>query len=140
MTEMFEGRTVGIHQGYAVIYIDRHRIYLHVLVWERIHGPKPDGHDVHHIDEDKGNFAIGNLVLLTWMDHRRVHAGWIKTEGIWSHKPCHKCKDMKEVSEYYADRTRGDGLQTRCKPCCKSDAYRQYNRRVAARIADAVMA
>lgn len=48
--------------------------YMHRYVWEFHNGPIPDGHQVHHRDENKGNNAIGNLELLTAGDHQRFHA------------------------------------------------------------------
>jgi RNase P subunit RPR2 len=32
-------------------------------------------------------------------------------------KSCVKCKLGKDFTEYTKDRSRGDGLNTRCKPC-----------------------
>jgi 5-methylcytosine-specific restriction endonuclease McrA len=32
-------------------------------------------------------------------------------------KPCGKCKTAKSISEFYVDKSRGDGLAPKCKPC-----------------------
>lgn len=32
-------------------------------------------------------------------------------------KRCTTCKDTKPLTDFYSDRTRGDGRQVRCKPC-----------------------
>ena len=49
------------------------RRWLHQDVWESINGPIPDGYDIHHIDHDKTNNAIGNLECLTPKDHAAKH-------------------------------------------------------------------
>lgn len=49
------------------------RTYLHRDVYEDAHGPIPDGHDVHHIDEDKRNNAPENLALHSRSEHGRRH-------------------------------------------------------------------
>lgn len=46
---------------------------LHQAVWESAHGPIPDGHHIHHRDEDTGNNALDNLELLTPAEHNRRH-------------------------------------------------------------------
>jgi len=52
----------------------RGRSYLHQDVWEFHNGPIPDGHDIHHVDEDKSNNAISNLEILTCEDHGKLHS------------------------------------------------------------------
>lgn len=46
---------------------------LHRLVWEEHYGPIPEGYVVHHIDKDKSNCAIENLVLLSKNEHHSLH-------------------------------------------------------------------
>ena len=46
---------------------------LHRAVWEAERGPIPNGHDVHHRDEDKGHNAISNLECLPHGGHRAHH-------------------------------------------------------------------
>lgn len=47
--------------------------WLHRMVWENAHGEIPDGHVVHHKDEDKTNNALSNLEMLTEYDHQSHH-------------------------------------------------------------------
>lgn len=49
-------------------------IYLHRYIWEKRNGPIPEGHDVHHDDNDTLNNEPDNLVCLPEGDHRRLHA------------------------------------------------------------------
>lgn len=46
---------------------------LHQAVWESVHGPIPEGHHIHHRDEDTSNNALDNLELLTPAEHSRRH-------------------------------------------------------------------
>jgi len=90
---------------------------VHVLVWEREHGPKPPGYDIHHKDFDKTNWVHDNLELLTKSDHKRVHAGWIKTKGEWSHKPCTKCHELLPLSNFYLKKGPTKCTYSKCKQC-----------------------
>lgn len=69
------------------------KTFCHVFVWETLHGPKPEGYDIHHKDEDKTNYNISNLELLLKNVHKKIHAGWKYNQlGQWTHKPCGGCK------------------------------------------------
>ena len=105
-------------KGYKCIWINGKDVKVHVFVWEQINGSKPDGYEIHHIDHDKGNYDIENLELLSKSDHRRIHAGWIKTDGEWSHKPCTGCGKILSLDNFYP--RKGYTPSAKCKPChCK---------------------
>lgn len=46
---------------------------LHRDVWKHENGPIPDGHEIHHRDEDPGNNSPSNLVCLTPAEHKAQH-------------------------------------------------------------------
>ena len=48
-------------------------IGIHCIMAHTFYGYKP-GYDVHHLDENKLNNALSNLVYLTHGEHRRLHA------------------------------------------------------------------
>ena len=50
-----------------------HHKLLHRLIFEKFHGPIPEGYTVHHIDLDKTNNCILNLTLLSINEHQHVH-------------------------------------------------------------------
>jgi len=119
-------RTIGVDQydgftvyydkrGYALICVDGKDIKLHVLIWEKENGPKPQGYDLHHIDCDKSNYWPSNIILLSRSDHQRIHAGWKKTGGRWSHKPCSKCGRLLPLNCFY-ERS-GYTPSAKCKKC-----------------------
>lgn len=46
---------------------------LHQEIWQDIHGPIPEGHHIHHKDENPLNNDPGNLVCLPAFDHLSPH-------------------------------------------------------------------
>lgn len=46
---------------------------LHRAVWEYHNGAIPDGYHVHHMDEDRSNNQISNLMLVDATTHHRGH-------------------------------------------------------------------
>jgi len=114
---MFENYPVYFdRKGYALIYKDGKDTKLHVFIWERAHGKKPEGYEIHHIDGNKANYELSNLMLVSNIDHQRIHAGWIKENGEWVAKPCSGCNTVKPLSEFYK---RGKFLNgtALCKKC-----------------------
>lgn len=103
-------------RGYPIIWVGGKEVLLHVYVWEQENGSKPLGHDVHHIDHNKANFELSNLMLVTQSQHQRLHAGWIMEDGVWVKKPCNKCSKTLPLSEFYYISTRKIESNY-CKPC-----------------------
>lgn len=90
----------------------------HDVVWEEHHGrPVPPGHDVHHVDFDKLNNVIENLVLLTKLEHKRIHSGCEIRDGVWW-KPCRLCGEMKPLTrEHWYFIPSGSPAYGHCKRC-----------------------
>jgi hypothetical protein len=44
----------------------------HVFIWEGIHGKKPEGHDIHHVDTNTYHNSLDNFELLTHSEHARL--------------------------------------------------------------------
>lgn len=103
-------------QGYPSVWIGGKSVYLHVYVWEQENGSKPKGYDIHHIDEDKKNFNLKNLKLVTQSEHQRIHAGWIMKDSEWIKKPCNKCKNILTLNNFYYVKTRNIESNF-CKDC-----------------------
>jgi len=102
-------------KGYPTIWINNKSIKLHIYVWEKVNGEKPKGYDVHHKDLDNRNYNINNLELLTKSDHSRIHAGWIRHDGKWTHKPCNECRKILPLSKFY--KRKGYTPSALCKAC-----------------------
>lgn len=47
---------------------------LHVYVWRKENGDIPDGHHIHHKDEDKRNNDLSNLECIPRFDHISLHS------------------------------------------------------------------
>ena len=96
----------------------------HNVVWERAHGPIPNGLQVHHINHDKLDNRLENLELLDPLTHKRRHSGCVQRDGIWW-KPCRKCGVLKPITEYYPQKQRYPW----CRSCQASSARNKQRRR-----------
>lgn len=46
---------------------------VHKVIWEKAHGPIPDGYEVHHKNGDGNDNRLENLLLLTKSEHIKLH-------------------------------------------------------------------
>ena len=84
---------------------------LHRVVYEKAYGKIPDGFEIHHIDLDPKNNSIDNLVVLTPLAHRRLHAALRKVR-----RECAVC---------------GDGFNADSslkRDCCSKSCYEKLHR------------
>lgn len=56
------------------------RVRLHRYVWACERGDIPKGYEIHHIDFDRSNNDISNLLCLSRADHRKLHADALTDE------------------------------------------------------------
>ena len=105
-------------KGYRRLRIGRRQVMEHVYVWEQHNGrDAPPGHDIHHRDGDKLNNDIGNLQLVTKLEHKRIHSGCELRDGEWW-KPCTICGELKPIDvEHWYISPEGWPLYGRCRPC-----------------------
>jgi hypothetical protein len=114
--EIYEGCGVWYDKkGYACICVGGKDIKLHRYIWERTNGKIPKGMQLHHKDFNKRNYDPSNLVLVNQPDHFRIHAGWIKTDDKWTHKPCNGCGRTLPLTEFYS--RKGYTPTAKCKKC-----------------------
>ena len=104
-------------RGYPNITIHGRRRRLHIVIWEEANGAIPKGFIIHHKDKNKESYKLSNLELMTRSDHNKVHKGWTKTEGVWTHKQCYKCSRSLPLDNFY-QRKSGDAVSS-CKECSK---------------------
>ncbi len=98
-------------------YIRINGTMAHRRVWRKHNGPVPVGYFIYHIDGDKQNNDISNLVLVTALEHKRIHSGCELRNGEWW-KPCKKCGEIKRIDKenWYISKE-GWPQYGRCKKC-----------------------
>jgi hypothetical protein len=67
---------------YPAIWLDGQNCHVHRLVWEKYYGVIPGGYIVHHKDENKLNWDVDNLELLTRSEHLDKHRDVIYQKGV----------------------------------------------------------
>lgn len=96
---------------------------VHIWVWEQHYGPLPDGHDVHHRNENKEDYRVGNLELLTHGGHQRVHAEMKFKDGK---KLCRDCGEWKPLDQFQKRPKKARGLYLSYCKACKSKRDKEY--------------
>jgi hypothetical protein len=101
--------------GYVRAWVNTTRPdYEHRLAWERVRGPIAPGLELHHINGDRRDNRIDNLLLVSSSEHRRIHNGWAKdADGRWL-KPCRKCGRMLPLEQFFPN---GRSFTSFCRPC-----------------------
>lgn len=108
-------------KGYRRIQVSRDPVRYkmeHVLVWERAHGPVPKGFCIHHKNHDKLDNRLGNLELMEWGAHRRIHTGSeLRADGWW--KLCRVCRKWKPLAppHWYFQKITGWVEYGKCRRC-----------------------
>lgn len=89
----------------------------HRTIYERCHGPIPDGFHVHHRNEDTKDNDPDNLEALSPGDHKKLHSKRYirRADGGWN-KTCNSCGETKPL-EAFPVRTGGTTHRRDCKPC-----------------------
>lgn len=73
MINFYEGHKVYIDGKYPAIFLNGKNVHIHRLEWIKHHGEIPEGYVVHHKDENKLNWNIENLELMSRGDHVLKH-------------------------------------------------------------------
>jgi len=108
----------------------------HVVAWEAVHGPLPEGWHVHHKDEDKQNNEPDNLEAMDALTHKRIHSGCVLRDGVWF-KPCATCSKFKPATAEHWYLSRGWINGRICRPCfiAKQVRLKQERRALARQVA-----
>jgi hypothetical protein len=68
----YKGGTVTV-RGYRQMFVDGRKRYEHALVWEAAYGPRPKGWVVHHLNGDKLDNRLCNLLAMPNVAHHKLH-------------------------------------------------------------------
>lgn len=91
---------------------------LHRAVWAAENGPIPKGFDVHHLDGDKRNWQLDNLLAISRRDHHALHPP--RGFELWG--PEKWAESGQRMREWWRDRPMreatcrecGEGYTTKC--------------------------
>ncbi len=67
---------------YPAIFLNGKSEHVHRLEWEKYYGKIPEGFIIHHKDENKLNWNIENLELLSRSKHLKKHKDIVKRPGV----------------------------------------------------------
>jgi HNH endonuclease len=113
--------------------------YVARRAWSRANGrPVPRGHQVHHIDRDITNNSPENLVLMSALEHQRLHRATEPHRPVicgrcgkefgnpWPYKPAIYCSNACRAA---ARRASGvDDIERRCERCGTSFWVNRYKK------------
>ncbi len=102
--------------GYHRIQRCGRLVMAHRWDWEQQNGAIPAGYDIHHINGNRLDNRLENLQLVSKLEHKRIHSGCEKRDGVWW-KPCSQCKEFKPVTKEHWYFKGAWPLYGRCRPC-----------------------
>lgn len=123
-------------KGNGYYYNSHLRKHLHQMVWITERGPIPNGYEIHHVDFNRENNDISNLVCIPKEEHHKIHSDaltdeqreWRRNNLIQNAKPAarkwHKSEaghqwHIDHIKKQIADGTLNKKMTFNCSYCGK---------------------
>lgn len=88
----------------------------HRLIWEEAYGPLSPDMNIHHINGNKSDNRLENLMAVPMKKHMMLHNGWVMNEqGDWIGKTCPSCNQFLDPNEFVMQPS--GKTTTYCKRC-----------------------
>jgi hypothetical protein len=66
----------------------------HHIIWENAYGPILKGFEIHHIDHNKQNNDLENLICISKFDHQKFHSpNFTRVDNKW-YRICPDCRQL----------------------------------------------
>jgi hypothetical protein len=72
--------------------------------------------ELHHRNGDKLDNRLENLMLVTRLEHKRIHSGCIRVGSRWL-KRCRRCQWYRPVDTEFYEYKGSNGVMGVCKRC-----------------------
>lgn len=72
--------TAKLYKGRYHVFNSHGRVGLHVLIWKKNFKSIPKGYEIHHIDGNRYNNSIENLICISKEAHKILHKYMEKNE------------------------------------------------------------
>jgi hypothetical protein len=74
--------------------------------------------------------TVTRAIRNTFPDRDAIHDSSISKFLLakWNLRKCAKCSEIKDISEFYTNKNKGDGIATQCKICSKQSRIDTYNK------------
>lgn len=78
----YDGHKVYMNGEYPAIYMNGKSHHIHRIQWLKFYDSIPNGCVIHHKDENKMNWSIDNLELMTRTEHILEHKDIVHRKGV----------------------------------------------------------
>lgn len=74
--------------------------------------------------------TVSRAIRNTFTDRDPIHDSSVSKFLLskWNLRKCAKCSEIKDISEFYTNANKGDGIATQCKVCSKQSRIDTYNK------------
>lgn len=126
---MFRGLLVYNDHGYPAIFLPNHpearsngSVRIHRLIAHEKFNGIPEKMHVHHVDGDKWNWCLSNIVIISPKEHVRVHNPLGITRVSMDTRSCYICD--KEIS------IKSESRKTQSKVYCSQKCFKKASEKI----------